>query len=119
MTEPITDSGRQTRVVPLNGRQIVVRELVDTQMVHLMRHSRILQKSDVPNDAKMDSVDRIFKILKTMVVQPEDQAYLVDKEEAGEISLRDLMAFINAFKDEDREPEKPKVRRGRPPAKRA
>jgi hypothetical protein len=84
-----------------------------------MRHSRILQKADVSNEVKLDSVDRIFKILKTMVVQQEDRDYLIDKEEAGEISLRDLMAFINAFKGEDKEPEKPKVRRGRPPAKRA
>lgn len=115
MTEP-TNSGRETRIVPVNGRSIVIRQLVDTQLVHLMRHSRILQKDDVAIPQKLDSVERMFAILKTMVVQPSDRDYLTELEEAGEIELKDLMAFITAF--ENAEPEKPKVRRGRPPAKR-
>ena len=113
MTEPITDTGRETRLVPVKGRQVVVRQLVDTQMVHLLRHSRILQKDDVPISAKLDSVERLFAILQTMIVQPEDQEYLVELEESGEVELKDLMAFMTAF--QDGEPEKPKARRGRPP----
>lgn len=115
MTEPIKE--RETRIVPINGRSIVIRQLRDTQLVHLMRHSRILQKDDVPIPAKLDSVERMFTILKSMVVQPSDDVYLTELEEAGEIELKDLMGFITAF-DGPEQPEKPKVRRGRPPAKR-
>lgn len=113
MTEPVTDNGRPTRLVPVNGRQIVVRQLIDTQMVHLLRHSRILQKDDVAVKDKLDSVERIFAILETMIVQQDDRDYMVKLEETGEVELKDLMAFISAFQDE--EPEKPKARRGRPP----
>jgi len=115
MTEPKTTE-RETRIVPINGRSIVVRRLGDAQMVHLMRHSRILQKDDVPIKAKLDSVERVFFILKTMVVQQSDKDYLTEQEEAGDIELKDLMDFITAF--EEAEPQKPKARRGRPPAKR-
>lgn len=114
MTEPNTRE-RETRIVPIHGRSIVVRQLVDTQMVHLMRHARILQKDNVDIPTKLDSVERMFTILKKMVVQQLDQDFLTGLEEDGEIELKDLMAFITAFEGE---PEKPKVRRGRPPTKR-
>lgn len=113
MTEPVTENGRPTRIVPVKGRSIVVRQLMDTQMVHLLRHSRILQKDDVAVKEKLDSVERIFTILETMIVQQEDRDYMVEMEEAGEIELKDLMAFITAFQGD--EPEKPRARRGRPP----
>ena len=115
MTEPNTQ-GRETRIVPINGRSIVVRRLTDTQMVHMMRHSRILQKDDVAIPEKLDSLERLFTILKTVVVQQSDKDYLTKQEEAGEIELKDLMGFVTAF--DEAEPEKPKARRGRPPTKR-
>lgn len=114
MTEP-NFRERETRVVPINGRSIVIRQLADTQMIHLMRHARILQKEDVSIPTKLESVERMFTILKKMVVQDSDRDYLTDLEEDGEIELKDLMAFMTAFEGE---PEKPKVRRGRPPTKR-
>jgi hypothetical protein len=113
MTET-PDSGRETRLVLINGRTIVIRQLVDTQIVHLNRHSRILQKPDIDIPTKLDSVDRMFSILHSMVTNPNDLAFLIEQEEAGDIELKDLLAFIKVFEDEDTE-EKPKVRRGRPP----
>jgi hypothetical protein len=115
MTQPI--DGKETRVVSVAGRAIMVRPLVDTQMVHIMRHARILQKDDVAVSDKLESADRLFTILHKMVVQPADLAFLVEQEEEGEVELKDLMAFLEAFKDE--EEAKPKARRGRPPAKRS
>jgi hypothetical protein len=118
MTNP-QDSGRETRVVPVKGRSIVVRQLTDAQMFHVMRHARILQKADVAIPDKLDSVERMLSILSKMVVQQSDRDYLRQLEEDGEIELKDLMDFIKIFQDEEPAPEKPKVRRGRPPVKRA
>jgi hypothetical protein len=115
MTET-QDSGRETRLVTISGRTIVIRQLVDTQIVHLNRHSRILQKADIDIPTKLDSVDRMFTILHSMVADSNDLAFLVEQEEAGEIELKDLLAFIKVFGDDTE--EKPKVRRGRPPTKR-
>jgi hypothetical protein len=113
MTET-PDSGRETRLVTINGRTIVIRQLVDTQIVHLNRHSRILQKDDIDIPTKLDSVDRMFGILHKMVADDNDLEFLIEQEEAGEIELKDLLAFIKVFGEEGTE-EKPKVRRGRPP----
>jgi hypothetical protein len=112
MTEPVTDTGRETRLIPIGDRMLVVRQLTDTQMVHLLRHSKILQADGVDRATKMDSVERIFRILHTVVVQQEDKDYLDEQEESGQVELKDLMPFVTAF---SAEPEKPKARRGRPP----
>lgn len=117
MTQPQTDTARQTQVVPINGRSIVIRQLVDTQMFHLLRHARIMEKDDVDRATKLDSVEKIFTLLHRMVVQPSDLEYLIEQEESGNVELKDLLVFMTSFQDQ--EPEKPKVRRGRPPAKRA
>lgn len=116
MTNP--DPGLDTRIVPVHGRNIVVRQLVDTQMMLLNRGARLLQRSDLDRDNKMAAVDRMFTILESVVVQPEDREYLENLMAEGKVAIKDMLGFISAF-SEDQEEEKPKVRRGRPPVKRS
>ena len=114
MTNP--DPGRETRIVPVQGRNIVIRQLIDAQMMLLNRGARLLQRDDVDGASKLATVDRMFTILESVVVQPGDKEFLEDLMAEGTLSLKDLMGFISAF-NEDQE-EKPKVRRGRPAIKR-
>jgi len=115
MTQP-EDPGRETRVVSIKGRPIIIRKPTDAQMLHLMRHTRILQSDNVAIPQKLDSVERMALILDKMIVQQEDRDFLTGLEEEGDLELKDRLQFIGAF--EEQEPEKPKVRRGRPPARR-
>lgn len=110
MTQP-TNGGR---TVPVGGRDIRIKNLTDLQMLHLLRHAKILEKDDIDKEQKLDSAERMFSILNTIVTDPGDRAYLTKIEEEGKIELKDLLVFINGQED-DSEPEKPKVRRGRPP----
>lgn len=87
----------------------MVRQLTETQMLHLMRHSKILSASDIDNVMKLDSMDRMLKILNSVCVQDTDRDWLVDAQESGEVDLKDMMGWVNAFQAED----KPAVRRGR------
>lgn len=112
------DPGLETRIVPVQGRSIVIRQLIDAQMMLLNRGARLLQRDDLDKESKLATVDRMFTILESVVVQPEDREFLEDLMAEGKLSLRDMMSFISAF-NEDQEEEKPKVRRGRPPAKRS
>lgn len=112
------DPGLETRIVPVHGRSIVIRQLIDAQMMLLNRGARLLQRADLDKENKLATVDRMFTILESVVVQPEDREFLEDLMAEGKLSLRDMMSFISAF-NEDQEEEKPKVRRGRPPAKRS
>lgn len=104
----MTDDGRETRIVPVGGRNIVVRQLTETQMLHLMRHSKILSSSEVDVELKLDSMDRMLKILNSVAVQDSDREWLVEAQESGEVDLKSMMGWVNAFQAE----EKPTVRRG-------
>jgi len=93
--------------VPVAGRNIVVKQLTETQMLHLMRHAKILS-ADVANELKLDSMDRMLFILNSVCVQEDDRNWLVIAQESGDVDLKDMIGWVNAFKSE----EKPTVRRG-------
>jgi hypothetical protein len=119
MTEPTPeDLGRKTQIVPVGSKTIVVRELTDLQMMHLARYANILQREDVEISAKLDASGKMLNILHSCVANEADRQLLVEAEEAGEISLSDLVSFVKAFQAEE-----PKataaVRRGRVPARRS
>lgn len=109
------DPGRRTQVIEFNGRSLVVRQLRELQMVHLLRYNRILQSKNLGSDAQQEAVQRMLDILHTAVVQADDRRILVEMEEQGEVGLEDLMGVLSAFSDDEaEEPAKPTARRGRP-----
>jgi hypothetical protein len=109
------DPGRETRLVEVRDRQVVVRMPEEAQLMLLARESRLLQREGVDSARKVAGAARLFDVLESMVVQDEDREWLSDLIAAGEVDLKELTGFMAAFKPED---EKPKVRRGRPPLKR-
>lgn len=110
------DAGRKTQVVVVGSKTIVIRELVDLQMMHLMRYANILQRDDVAVSDKLDAMTRMLNILNSCAVNDEDRAILTEAEESGEISLADMVSFVKAFQEP--EDAKPVVRRGRVTARR-
>lgn len=118
MTTPTPPGdGKETQLVDVKGRMIMIRQLVDLQLMYLQRYAGILQKDDVANNEKVLAIGTMLDILESAVVQPKDREYLTGLAIKGDLELKDLMGFITAF-TADKE-EKPKVRRGRPPVKRA
>jgi hypothetical protein len=115
MTETVSDTGRRTQVVDVGGTPIVIRELRDLQLVHIMRYSRVLSSNSVATDDKLNAIQRMMEILHSIVVQPTDLEFLIAAEERGEVSIEDMLGFVRAFQDDA--PTKPAVRRG-PRAKR-
>ncbi len=115
MTNP-EDPGKETRIVPIQGRNIVVRQLNDAQYLLLGRDARLASREDTEGAKRLAAIGRIFDILESAVVQEEDREYLLDLTVKGNLELKDMMPFITAFADEE---SKPKVRRGRYAAKRA
>lgn len=116
MTTPTSPSdGKETKSVPVKGRDVEVKRLVDLQLMYLQRYAGILQKDDVANNEKVLAIGTMLDILESAVVQPKDREYLTSLAIKGDLELKDLMGFITAFGPTE---EKPKVRRGRPPVKR-
>jgi hypothetical protein len=116
MTNP-EDPGKETRLVDVKGRSIVVRQLNDAQLLLLGREARLASRETTNQDRKLSGIARVFDILESAVVQEEDREYLMDLTVAGELELKDMMDFITAFGTG--EEDKPKVRRGRYATKRS
>lgn len=117
MTAPTPTSpedGRETRLVEVKGRTIVVRQLLDAQMLFLAREAKLLQNAETTGDRRVAGMVRMFDTLESQVVQEADREYLLDLVSKGNLELKDLMEFVTVFQDEAQ--EKPKVRRGRRPA---
>ena len=109
------DPGKETRLVLVKDRNIVVRQLNDAQLLLLGREARLASREDTDQSRWVASVGRIFDLLESAVVQEEDREYLMDLTVAGDLELKDLMGFVTAFADDQ---EKPRVRRGRAATKR-
>lgn len=111
MTEK--DPGRDTRLLEIKGRQVVVRQLKDAQMLLLIREAQMMQREDVDNTRKLVGIGRMMDVLESAIVQDSDRDYLMQLNVHGDLELSDLMGVVTAFR-EDQEPAKVAVRRGRP-----
>lgn len=96
MIRAMTEPTRKTTVVPLNGRDVTVMELTDAQMLHLGRHARILQATGVDKDIKMESMERMGRILDSIIVEG-DRDYVTGLQETGELTLVQMVEFVKAF----------------------
>lgn len=109
MTAP-EDPGKDTRIVDVRGRNIVVRQLTDAQLLLLGREARLSAKEDTDPNRRLAGVARIFDILESQIIQDEDREYLMDLTVSGQLELKDMMGFISVFGEPG---AKPRVRRGR------
>lgn len=110
------DPGKETQIVDVKGRSVVVKELVDAQLLILAREARLARNPETDSERRLTAVARIMDILETAIVQETDQEYVLDLAAKGKLELKDMLDFITVFTDEE---EKPRVRRGRQPAKRS
>lgn len=115
------DPAPTTEMVDIKGRDVEVKPLNDAQMALMAREIRIMARGDLDNHRRLDAVARMFSILESVVVKPEDREYMDDLIIEGNLDLRELTSFVTVFgADVDGAAEaKPKVRRGRPPVKRS
>lgn len=107
--------GREVRTVVVQGRDIVVQRLVDTQMMLMARDAKRLQDDKLPTNVKLDAASRMFDILESAIVEPADVEYMEELMVKGKLDLRELTEFVTVFQVEEASAGKPRVRRGRPP----
>lgn len=118
----MTEQDRETRPIPVHGRDITVQKLIDTQLLLLNAGAQLLQRPNIERDRKLKTANQMFKILRSAVPNEDDQEYLEDLMAEGKLDLRELLSFVNAFDSEEDGPtqtSKPGARRARTPAKRA
>jgi hypothetical protein len=115
MTSPEDRPERRTKTIPIAGHQFLVKELTDTQIMHLNRYARILSGENVATDMKSEAMDRMFTIVHSCFADPEQLQFLIGLEEAGDVRLRDLTVLATAnFSEEEASAPVVVRRRGRP-----
>lgn len=118
MTDPPIPA-KGTRDVDVKGRKIPVKMLTDAQLMLLGREARLARSPETDSERRLTAVARLFDILESVIVEPADQEYCVDLTVKGQLKLKDLTGFIDVFSEDSEEQiEQPRVRRGRPSAKR-
>lgn len=105
----MADPGVETRIVDIKGRQVVVRQLTDMQMMLMVREMKVAQDPESTNMRKLHGIASCYDILESAIVQEEDRQFLVEQVKSRQVELKDMMEIFSAFQA----PEKPAVRRGR------
>jgi hypothetical protein len=109
----MTDSGAETRLVPVKGRTIVVKKLTEGQMLLMSRDAGRLEDDKLDVSTKLRVAGGILDMFESVIVQQEDRDYVLDLTRKGEVDLPDFLEFLTAFKQEEPQP-KVVARRGRP-----
>ena len=112
MTQP-ENSDNRVATVTLGGHEFQVKNFTDTQLLHINRHARILAGENIAWDAKSESMNRMFSIIHSRLLDSEQLQFLVGLEEDGEVTLTDLLAIAKAFREGGEEDKPVVVRRGR------
>lgn len=113
--DDLPDEELITKDLPIGDRMITVRALSNGQMMQLQHEANLLQKDSLPGDRKMKGVDRIYRILKSAIVEPDEREYVEDQMADGELDLRTLVRLIVSVYQEDRPKRGSQVRRSRSP----
>lgn len=115
MTQPEEEEVPRTATVTLGGHEFQVKNFTDVQLLHINRHARILAQESIAWDARSESMNRMFGIIHSRLLDSEQLQFLIGLEEDGEVTLRDLLVIARKFQEP--EPDAAPVvvrRRGRP-----
>jgi hypothetical protein len=112
----MTDPEANIRLVDVKGRNVSIKRLTDAQLLLMSRDAALLQKEGIENAVKLQAGAWILDAFESVILSEDDKAYVTLLMRTGDLTLTDFIGFLSAFGEE---PEKPVVRRGRPPRKSA
>ena len=103
----------ETKTVTVLDREVAVKAFTDSQIMLMVSEAKTVTRKTADMNRRMDGVDRMMRLLDSVVVNEEDKEWIVEKNIAGELSMGDLIGFISAHAPVD-EIVPRAVRRGRP-----
>ena len=105
----------ESKAVDINGRPVTLKKINEGQIALLLRESRKLERGEATGKDGLAALERIDRIMRSLVVFTEDQDYLDTQMEDGKLGMKQLVQYAMSVYTDGVEPEKPKVvRRGRP-----
>ena len=108
------DPGKDTRVVDVNGRSVVVKAPNDAQIMLMSQQGNVVANDRAKPADRMAAAGTLMNILSALIVQDDDRDYVKDEIIAGKLDMAGMTPFITAFQDKAKPPA---VRRGRAAAR--
>lgn len=96
---PAADPGKETQIVDILGRSIVVRQLTDGQMMVLSRYADLAASERTEVRAKVTAVGKMLTVLEQAVVQDEDRDFLEEQMVLGNLDLGEMTKVVTAFQE--------------------
>lgn len=94
MTKPTTELPESVPTfvgtATVSGREMSVKTLTDAQFMTLTHEATLLQSPNVPSDRKIKAVDRVFRVLKSIIVEDADIEFIQDEMAEGNLEMRTL-----------------------------
>lgn len=93
------DPGKETRIVPISGHQVVVKHLNDTQLLMLAREGNVVTAKTTAPERRMQAAGRILTIIESAIVQESDREIVRNLGLTGELDMTDMMKIITVFQE--------------------
>lgn len=103
-----------TKMVLIGGREVLCRFLTEAQFMQLAYEAQVLEAKQTPNERKIKTLSRIFRVMRSVVVEDDDRDYVEDLMADGTINMNTILAVIKELNDSTVKKAPAKVRRGVP-----
>lgn len=107
------DPGKETRLVPINGRQVVVKSPTDAQIMLLGQQSQIVMNERASGADRMNAVGTIMTVMTKLIVQDDDRAYVQEQIISGDLDMAGMTKIVEAFRSTDKKPAVTRARASR------
>lgn len=111
---------RPSKTVSIGEYEILCQGLTETQYMQLMHEARMFTSSTVDKDRKMKGADRLFRVMLSLIVNPDDRDYVEDLMADGKFEITELARVLRDLYEAPAAPKTgpQQVRRGSRAAKR-
>lgn len=104
------DPGKETRIVDIKGRSVVVRQLNEAQYMLMAQMAKVVSDRNAGGEARINAATIMLRLFNAGIVQQEDRDYIQELNIEGGLEISDLLQIITVFTED--QPKKATVRRG-------
>lgn len=101
-----------TKLMNIGGREVLCRFLTEAQFMQMAYEAQVLGSDKIPDTRKIKTLTRMFRIMRSIIVDDDDKDYIEDLMADGTINMSDLLAVIKELNEAGTTKSTAKVRRG-------
>lgn len=116
MTEPDATKStiaQPTKLVTIAGREMMVKGITDAQFMQLSHEAAVVGSDKLPGARQAKALDRVFRIIKSAIVEDDDKEYVEDQIADGNLTMPVLVKVLRELYDDITTGAAPKARRAR------